>query len=74
MDLTELLPWLQSNEVITMYDTDSIKAYRTSFRQNSYLLDLLMMKSDQQIQTFIQGLIECNQAHLAQQLDPEGKD
>ena len=69
MDLTQLFPWLQSNDVLTMQDTASIQAYRTSFRQNSHLLDLMTMKSDQQIQTFIQGLIECNQKHLVWQLE-----
>ena len=72
MDLTELLPWLQSNNVFTMHDTDFIKAYRTSFKQNCCLLDLMMTKSDHEIQTFIQGLIECNQRHLAQKVDPSG--
>ena len=72
LELTELVPWLLTNDVLTTYDYQSIKACVLPYKQNCCLLDLMMMKSDQQIQTFIQGLIECNQTHLAQQLDPEG--
>ena len=72
MVLTELIPWLQSYDVLTIHETDSIKACVTSFKQNCCLLDCLQTKSIPQIQTFILGLIECNQTHLAQQLDPEG--
>ena len=72
LDLTELVPWLLTNEVLTSYDSQSIKACVSPYKQNCCLLDLMMMKSDQQIQTFIQGLIECNQRHLAQRVDPSG--
>ena len=72
LELTELVPWLLTNEVLTSYDSQSIKACRTSYKQNCCLLDLMMMKSDQQIQTFIQGLIECNQRHLAHEIDQSG--
>ena len=72
LELTELLHWLAVNDVLTSYDYLSIKACVSPYKQNCCLLDLMMMKSDQQTQTFIQGLIECNQTHLAQQLDPEG--
>ena len=72
MDLTELIPWLQAYDVLTNYEAESIKACVTSFKQNCCLLDLMMMKSDHQIQTFIQGLTECNQRHLATQIDPSG--
>ena len=72
MVLTELIPWLQSNDVLTNHEAESIKACVTSFKQNCCLLDWLQTKSSLQIQTFVQGLIECNQTHLAQQLDPEG--
>ena len=73
LDLTELVPWLLTNDVLTSYDSQSIKACVSSYKQNCCLLDLMMMKSDQQIQTFIQGLLKCNQTHLAQQLYPDGK-
>ena len=72
MDLTELIPWLQSNDVITNHEADTIKACVTSFKQNCCLLDCLQRKSSLQLETFIQGLIESNQTHLAQQLNPEG--
>ena len=74
MVLIELIPWLLSNDVLTSYDAQSIKACHSSFRQNCRLLDLMMMKSDQQIQTFIKGLIECDQANLAQEIDVGGKE
>ena len=72
LDLTELVPWLLTNDVLTSYDSQSIKACVSSYKQNCCLLDLMMMKSYQQIQTFIQGLIECNQRHLAHRVDPSG--
>ena len=72
LDLTELVPWLLTSGVLTYYDSQSIKACVSPYKQNCCLLDLMMMKSDQQIQTFIQGLIECNQRHLAQRVDPSG--
>ena len=72
LELTELVPWLLTNEVLTSYDSQSIKACVSPYKQNCCLLDLMMMKSDQQIQTFIQGLIECHQRHLAQKVDTSG--
>ena len=72
MDLIDLVPWLETNGVLTLLETESIKACTTPYKQNVHLLKLMMMKSNEQIQTFIQGLIECNQAHLAQEMDPEG--
>ena len=73
MDLIELIPWLQSYDVLEVHEVDFIKTCRTSFKQNCCLLDLMMMKSNQQILTFIQGLKECNQYHLAEKLNPAGK-
>ena len=72
MVLTELIPWLQSYDVLTILEAESIKACVTSFKQNCCLLDYLQRKSSLQLETFIQGLIECNQTHLARHLDPEG--
>ena len=72
MDLTELIPWLQSYDVLTVHETESIKACVTSFKQSCCLLDYLQRKSSLQLETFIQGLIECNQSHLAQKIDPSG--
>ena len=72
LELTELIPWLQSYEVLSSHDSQSINACVTEYKNNCCLLDHLEMKSDQQIQTFIQGLRECNQVHLAQKIDFSG--
>ena len=72
MVLTELIPWLQSCNVLTNHEAESITSCVTSFKQNCCLLECLQRKSSLQLDTFIQGLIECNQTHLAQHLDPEG--
>ena len=72
MVLTELIPWLQSYDVLTDHEAQFIKACVTSFKQNCCLLECLHRKSSLQLETFIQGLIESNQSHLAQKIDPSG--
>ena len=72
LDQTELLPWLQTYDVLTIHEAESIKACVTSFKQNYSLMDCIQRKSNLQLETFIQGLIECNQRHLARKIDPSG--
>jgi hypothetical protein len=73
LDLDELLPWLQGEGILSRLDQEKIEGEKAAYEQKRILLDILQTKPEEQLEIFIQGLIECNQIHLAKLIDPNSK-
>ena len=73
MELNELFPWLQKRNVISDWEADNIDMFSSTSSKNFCLLEYLYSKSEDQINLFVQGLVECDQAHLAELIDPSSK-
>ena len=72
MELTRLLPELQSYFVVAEIDVEIIRAQTGSFKQNCRLLDILQMKPPSHLELFIESLVKTNQTHIARKVDPNG--
>jgi len=70
-----LLTFLESRKVLTSYDTDRIRSKRSDGEQSASdeLLRTLERKSDNAINSFIDGLIHTGKSHVAYILTGEGE-
>ena len=74
LKLKPLLDNLLSEEVITTSEAEKVRGEKERFKQNRCLLNILQTKTPTQIEKFIKGLIITKQLHLAEKIDPSGKN
>jgi hypothetical protein len=63
-----LLLELYATEIINQWEMESVKACRTSFDRNEYLLTLLQKKSDDVFKKFLDALSRQGMAHIVKHL------
>jgi len=69
LDLTDLVPELYSEQVLSPVELDDIRAEKTSFIANEKFLSVLSRKSPQQFQQFLDALSNCAQQHVRNVID-----
>ena len=69
LDLTDLVPELYSEQVLSPVELDDIRAEKVSFRANEKFLSVLSRKSPQQFQQFLDALSDCAQQHVRNVID-----
>ena len=69
LDLTDLVPELYREQVLSPVELDDIRAEKTSFTANEKFLSVLSRKSPKQFQQFLDALSECGQQHVRNVID-----
>jgi len=73
LDLTDLVPELYSEQVLSPVELDDIRAEKTSFTANEKFLSVLSRKSPQQFQQFLDAISKCGQQHVRNVIDAAGQ-
>jgi len=69
LDLTDLVPELYSEQILSPVERDDIRAEKTSFTANEKFLSVLSRKSPQQFQQFLDAISIFGQQHVRNVID-----